>query len=83
MAETTTATVLHGVPFGRPRAAFLRGFRRLTSVVEDATAPAAAEEPAFEPDTAAQDFECFGRSGLQLGGLYRDRQWVGAWGGRC
>lgn len=28
-------------------------------------------------------FETFGRGGLDLGGLHRDQQWVGAWGGRC
>jgi hypothetical protein len=28
-------------------------------------------------------FETFGRTGLDIGGLHRDQQWVGAWGGRC
>lgn len=38
-------------------------------------------EPAESQDFAG--FETFGRSGLDLGGLHRDQQWVGAWGGRC
>jgi hypothetical protein len=49
--------------------------------------PAAAimDETAYEP-TGGQGvagFEVFGRAGLDLGGLHRDDQWVGSWGGRC
>lgn len=33
--------------------------------------------------TGFAGFESFGRSGLDLGGLHRDDQWVGSWGGRC
>jgi hypothetical protein len=42
--------------------------------------PADADTPA---DEGFGGFEIFGRSGLDIGGLYRDQQWVGAWGGRC
>jgi hypothetical protein len=34
-------------------------------------------------ETGFGGFETFGRGGLDIGGLHRDQQWVGAWGGRC
>jgi len=48
-------------------------------------APPAIEtaEREWSAQTGFGGFETFGRSGLDLGGLHRDQQWVGAWGGRC
>jgi hypothetical protein len=66
----------------QPKAPTLWGFRR-HSAVDAAAIPAPAEVDAFAPDAIPADFESFGRGGLQLGGLHRDQQWVGAWGGRC
>ena len=43
--------------------------------------PVVATETAEERDFSG--FETFGRTGLDIGGLHRDQQWVGAWGGRC
>jgi hypothetical protein len=62
----------------------LWGFRRRAPRGQ-AVAPvrAEAEDAAFVPDAAPYSVETFGRGGLQLGGLHRDQQWVGAWGGRC
>lgn len=40
-------------------------------------------KPEAEVEHEFGGFEVFGRSGLDLGGLHRDQQWVGAWGGRC
>ena len=65
----------------RPRASFSWAFRRAQVAPEAAPAPAAEAEFAANAMTAG--FEAFGRCGLQLGGLHRDQQWVGAWGGRC
>ena len=52
-----------------------------------ASHPAAPIPPVTETEVAVDrdygGFEVFGRSGLDLGGLHRDQQWVGAWGGRC
>ncbi|GAB0118418.1 hypothetical protein Acid7E03_24900 [Acidisoma sp. 7E03] len=49
------------------------------------TVPAAMEpaERDWTTQTGFGGFETFGRSGLDIGGLHRDQQWVGAWGGRC
>ncbi|WP_419759887.1 hypothetical protein [Acidisoma sp.] len=66
---------------GQPKASFW-GFRRRTSASTDA-APAPADDTSFTADAISAGFEAFGRCGLQLGGLHRDQQWVGAWGGRC
>ncbi len=67
----------------QPEAPGLWGFRR-RAMHEAAAAPAAAPEDApFTADALAEGFETFGRGGLELGGLHRDQQWVGAWGGRC
>ncbi len=64
------------------KAPSLWGFRR--RVPADAVpTPAPAEETFFAADAVSAGFEAFGRAGLQLGGLHRDQQWVGAWGGRC
>ena len=65
----------------QPKLASLWGFRR--RVTDPVVAPAAREESSFATDTVSTGFENFGRDGLQLGGLHRDQQWVGAWGGRC
>ena len=65
-----------------PKAPTFWGFRR-RAPVDQAPAPAPAEDAAFTPETISSVFESFGRAGLQLGGLHRDQQWVGAWGGRC
>lgn len=62
----------------------LWGFPRRPAQDKAATAAAApSEDAAFAPDAAMDGFEKFGRAGLDLGGLYRDQQWVGTWGGRC
>ncbi len=57
-----------------------------TSQATKAQLPATVAEDR-ERDWAAPSgfggFETFGRGGLDLGGLHRDQQWVGAWGGRC
>jgi hypothetical protein len=66
----------------QPKAPSLWGFRR-RAPVEHAPAPAPAEDAAFASETISSLFQSFGRAGMQLGGLHRDQQWVGAWGGRC
>jgi hypothetical protein len=57
---------------------------RLGLVSADRTVPA---QPVAERDMPEIEdfagFETFGRTGLDIGGLHRDQQWVGAWGGRC
>jgi hypothetical protein len=60
-----------------PKAPSFWGFRRRAPAERAATPAAPAEETGFA------GFETFGRGGLELGGLHRDQQWVGAWGGRC
>jgi hypothetical protein len=61
----------------------LWGFRRRKAQDDVTAAPVtSAKDADFTPDTATYGFESFGRSGLQLGGLHRDQQWVVAWGGR-
>jgi len=57
-----------------------------TSKAPKAQTPAPAAEDRdrdWEPQTGFGGFETFGRGGLDIGGLHRDQQWVGAWGGRC
>jgi hypothetical protein len=66
----------------QPKAHSFWSFRR-RATVDPATNPAASEDATFAVDSASESFGSFGRSGLQLGGLHRDQQWVGAWGGRC
>ncbi len=66
----------------QPKVTSIWGFRR-RAPVDMATTPASAEDAAFATDAISAGFEAFGRAGLQLGGLHRDQQWVGAWGGRC
>jgi hypothetical protein len=65
------------VALEQPKVAFFASFRRAPKV----------ERPAASDDTfdmtPSPSFESFGRGGLQLDGLHRDVQWVGAWGGRC
>ncbi len=63
---------VEALPLDQPKAPSFWGFRRST-----APTPVPAEETGFA------GFESFGRGGLELGGLHRDQQWVGAWGGRC
>lgn len=63
-------------------------FKSSTTTSKAIKAPLSASETEDrERDWAAQTgfggFETFGRGGLDLGGLHRDQQWVGAWGGRC
>ena len=65
----------------QPKAPSMWGFRRRAAA--DAVVTPAPAEDSFAADSYAESFESFGRSGLQLGGLHRDQQWVGAWGGRC
>lgn len=72
----------------QPKAPSFWGFRRRAAVApvaapECGSSPAPAEEASFAADAISAGFEAFGRCGLQLGGLHRDQQWVGAWGGRC
>ncbi len=67
---------------GEPKAVSLWGFRS-RAPIDTAVAAAPAEEATFVADAISAGFEVFGRAGLQLGGLHRDQQWVGAWGGRC
>lgn len=83
MAQKAAMAALHEMPFAQPKAAFVWGFRRRAMPDEKAPAQPVAAEPAFEPDAVSAGCENFGRGGLQLGGLYRDRQWVGSWGGSC
>ncbi len=65
----------------QPKASFW-GFRRRAPVAPAPAAPL-GEEATFAADVISAGYEAFGRAGLQLGGLHRDQQWVGAWGGRC
>ncbi len=83
MAQKAAAETLNEIPFDHSKSASIWGFRRRPAVSEAVSAQTAAGEPEFEPDTLPQGFEPFGRCGLQLGGLDRDRQWVGSWSGRC
>jgi hypothetical protein len=73
------AARLEAMTTDQPKAVTARGFGR--------RAPAAplapAEESSFAAEAGYAGFERFGRGGLELGGLHRDEQWVGAWGGRC
>ncbi len=58
----------------------------LASAEARKTTASKAEAETFDQDTAGlgyAGFETFGRAGLNLGGLHRDDQWVGSWGGRC
>ena len=67
------------VTIDQPKAVAARGFGRRAPA--EPTAP--AEDSRFAAEAGYAGFEHFGRSGLELGGLHRDQQWVGAWGGRC
>jgi hypothetical protein len=80
MSQTTSAAALEALTVSEKKASTLWGFRRRAP---HETSPPAAEDEAFTPDTTGYGFENFGRGGLELGGLHRDQQWVGAWGGRC
>ena len=77
MFHKTPAAASTITDLAQPKVAFFAGFRRAPKV----------ETPTISEDTfdltPAQGFESFGRGGLQLDGLHRDNQWVGAWGGRC
>ncbi len=70
------------VTIDQPKAATVLGFRRRAPAAP-AVPPGTAEDSSFAADPNYAGFEPFGRSGLELGGLHRDQQWVGAWGGRC
>ncbi|HEX3982100.1 MAG TPA: hypothetical protein VHX12_00255 [Acidisoma sp.] len=72
----------HGIAAGRPYFQVLAG-RLGLGAVRPEPAPVAAAEPEVVPEAGFGGFETFGRCGLDLGGLHRDQQWVGAWGGRC
>ncbi|WP_284945503.1 hypothetical protein [Acidisoma cladoniae] len=65
----------------QPKVAFLANFRRAPKVEADVKDADRMDDTAFLD--SASGFESFGRGGLQLDGLHRDVQWVGAWGGRC
>jgi hypothetical protein len=84
MFHKSSATRVETLTIDQPRETALWGFRR-RAARDQAVAPvrAEAEDAAFTPDATPYGFETFGRGGLQLGGLHRDQQWVGAWGGRC
>jgi hypothetical protein len=57
---------------------------RLGIVAPDRTkAVAPVPDVDMPAETGFGGFETFGRGGLDIGGLHRDQQWVGAWGGRC
>jgi hypothetical protein len=81
MFQRSSAARLEAMTIDQPRAPGLWGLRR--GATPQPAFTSAPEDTAFIPDTIADGFETFGRSGLELGGLHRDQQWVGAWGGRC
>ncbi len=81
MFHKSSAARVETVIIDQPKATTLWGFRRRAPL--DQAAPTEAKDAAFIPDAAPYGAETFGRAGLQLGGLHRDQQWVGAWGGRC
>jgi hypothetical protein len=80
MFQKTSASPCETPTHDTARAPTLWGFRRRKPHEPAVTA---VEDAAFTPDVTGHGFETFGRGGLQLGGLHRDQQWVGAWGGRC
>jgi hypothetical protein len=82
MFHRTPVACVEALTADKPKAPFLWGFRRRASV-DPAATPAPPDENAFAADAISAGFESFGRAGMQLGGLHRDQQWVGAWGGRC
>jgi hypothetical protein len=65
----------------QPKVAFLASFRRAPKVEAAVHDADRADDSTFLETSSG--FESFGRGGLQLDGLHRDVQWVGAWGGRC
>jgi len=65
----------------QPKVAFFANFLRGAPKIETPVRDADATEDSFLAPSLG--FESFGRGGLQLDGLHRDAQWVGAWGGRC
>lgn len=64
---------------------FLKSFSAASENRPAQVTAEAADEDAYElmPQPGYGGFETFGRAGLDIGGLHRDQQWVGAWGGRC
>ena len=82
MFQKASAARLETLTTDQPKAPSLWGFRR-RAPVDPAATPAPADDASFAADALSAGFEAFGRAGLQLGGLHRDQQWVGAWGGRC
>ncbi len=84
MSQTTSAARLETLTITEKKVSTLWGFRRRKRHEPSVSlASPTAEDEAFTPDTTGYGFENFGRGGLELGGLHRDQQWVGAWGGRC
>jgi hypothetical protein len=84
MFHKSSAARVETLTIDQPKEATVWGFRRRLPLHQAAApATAEAEDAAFIPDAAPYGVESFGRDGLQLGGLHRDQQWVGAWGGRC
>jgi hypothetical protein len=81
MFRRTSVTQTEALTQDQPKTPSFWGFRRRAMV--DPATPGHNEETAFTVDDIAAGFEAFGRTGLELGGLHRDHQWVGAWGGRC
>lgn len=84
MFQNPFAARLEAVSPTHPKPAPRWGFRRRPAQEAARRAPSAAVPTAdTASDTTFGGFENFGRGGLDLGGLHRDQQWVGAWGGRC
>jgi hypothetical protein len=75
-------TRLEAMTIDPRKAVAAQGFGR-PAPAEPAAPLDLAEESSFAADPNYAGFERFGRGGLELGGLHRDQQWVGAWGGRC
>jgi hypothetical protein len=90
MFQKSSTACFDALTIDQPKATALSttlwGFRRRAprdQAAPPARAGAGTEDAAFIPDAAPYGAESFGRGGLELGGLHRDQQWVGAWGGRC
>jgi hypothetical protein len=82
MFRRASVAPVETLTIGEPQPPTSWGFRR-RSEAQPRPTPAPAEDAGFAAEAGSIGFEVFGRAGLQLGGLHRDQQWVGAWGGRC
>ena len=82
MFQKASAARLETPAVDQPKAPSLWGFRR-RAAADRAVTPAQSDDAGFVADAISAGVETFGRAGMQLGGLHRDQQWVGAWGGRC